>query len=682
MQIEMGNSTLAATRFLMRYFLVSFFMVLAICRVSASPNAVDSLRNLVEEPGISEPERSVRLANLALYYSSRQPDSTVYFATEALRLAETSGSTKAAALAHSALGAGLQKKDDVAGAFVNFFRSVELARESSDHALLATNYRRLGDAYFSIRVNDEAMRYFLRAMEGAKASNESQPITDLLIRMGELLEAQGNYAEANQRYTEALDNSQKLDNNLQMRGLSHLHLGRLYRKVDKNTDAEMHLTQALEAARTAGDSLTEVQALEELGLVAMHRGKLHEGRSYLQRALQQYTDLRHSEGEARTHLHLAYLLMEAWSMPEARIHLDRALAIAEDKELLPLQRDVWLALTAYHEQRAHFREALQANRQFDVIHDRIINDDRERQLTELAVRYAQSAQEQENKFLQEVNSAQEGRIRQQKRNNVLQTVALVLLLALVLVLVFIGGRQLRIKRQLARQKAELEEMNTAKDKLLSVVAHDFKSPLNALKSMLNFIREGTIERKDMDKMIPAFQKELDYTGQLLDNILIWAKSQMTGLQVNPREFDLKSLIEYNTHLMLPLAQQKEITLRSDIPKAMPAFADEDMVQLVVRNLLSNAIKFTRPSGKVTVTGYNEEGHWRISVVDTGIGIRPEDQAGLFSFSVRKTHGTSNEKGTGLGLSLSREFIEKNNGRIWVSSEDGMGSTFSFTLPKA
>ena len=624
----------------------------------------------------------MRYATLAMHFSQRNPDSIIYYATESLRLAEASGSKLASALAYSALGTGLQERDDVAGAFQNFLRAVELARESNDFNVLVTSYRRVGNAYFSIRLYEEAMRQYQRALDVIDATGEAQTKSHLLLDMGQLLEAQNHVAEAKKRYAEALDHCHKTDNNLLVRALCHLHLGRLHRKVDQASYAEMHLTQSLEATRNAGDVLIEAQALEELGLLSVQRGKLHEGRNYLQRSMQQFTALQNLEGLVRIHIHLAYLLMEAWNMPEARAHLDNALRISQHTGRLDLQRDAWKAYIAYHEQRSFFREALQASRQCEMLNDSISNADRERQLIELAVRYEQASQQKENKLLQEVNTAQEARIRQQVQNSVLQTVALGLLVTLVLVLVFIGGRQLRIKRQLASHKAELEEMNTAKDKLLSVVAHDFKSPLNALKSMLRFIREGTIEQKDMDKMIPAFEKELDYTGQLLDNILIWAKSQMTGLQVNPREFDLKTLVEYNTYLMLPLAQQKEITLRSDIPKTMPAFADEDMVQLVVRNLLSNAIKFTRPSGKVTVTGFSEEGHWRISVVDNGIGIKPEDQAGLFSFSVRKTHGTSNEKGTGLGLSLSREFIEKNNGRIWVSSEEGMGATFSFTLPKA
>jgi signal transduction histidine kinase len=107
-----------------------------------------------------------------------------------------------------------------------------------------------------------------------------------------------------------------------------------------------------------------------------------------------------------------------------------------------------------------------------------------------------------------------------------------------------------------------------------------------------------------------------------------------------------------------------------------------MLRIVVQNLMINAIKFTPRDGRIIVSSVEKEGYIEVSVADTGIGIEPEDSNDLFNFNnVFTTEGTGGEKGTGLGLPLCKEFVEKNGGKIWVESEPGKGSKFTFTLPK-
>jgi signal transduction histidine kinase len=129
------------------------------------------------------------------------------------------------------------------------------------------------------------------------------------------------------------------------------------------------------------------------------------------------------------------------------------------------------------------------------------------------------------------------------------------------------------------------------------------------------------------------------------------------------------------------AENKNINLMTDIPEKTYIHADVDMVKTVLRNLLTNAIKFNNKGGRVEVTANKNNGFYEIAVYDNGIGLTEEDQNKLFRIDVKnKTIGTSKEKGTGLGLILSKEYIEKNGGKIWVESEPGKGTRFIFTLP--
>ncbi len=130
-----------------------------------------------------------------------------------------------------------------------------------------------------------------------------------------------------------------------------------------------------------------------------------------------------------------------------------------------------------------------------------------------------------------------------------------------------------------------------------------------------------------------------------------------------------------------IADQKSITIKNDVPESLIIFADKSMISTVLRNLISNAIKFTREGGEVVVSARQNPKDILVSIKDNGIGIAPGRAKQLFSFDTNiSTPGTNKEKGTGLGLILSKEFVEKHGGSIWVESEEGKGSTFYFTLP--
>jgi signal transduction histidine kinase len=177
------------------------------------------------------------------------------------------------------------------------------------------------------------------------------------------------------------------------------------------------------------------------------------------------------------------------------------------------------------------------------------------------------------------------------------------------------------------------------------------------------------------------QTELAYN--LFENLLTWARSQLENMQFRPETLDMQRLIRQNLDLLHANLIQKNIEVAVNPETAFYAYADQDMVNLVLRNLMSNAIKFTFPGGKITVTVQQEKNYLEISVADTGTGMNQEELAGLFHPDKQFVrYGTLEESGTGLGLILVKEFVERNNGELRVASELNRGSTFSFTLPAA
>lgn len=234
--------------------------------------------------------------------------------------------------------------------------------------------------------------------------------------------------------------------------------------------------------------------------------------------------------------------------------------------------------------------------------------------------------------------------------------------------------------QLTIKGKELEDLNKLKDKLLSIVSHDFRSPLNSLRGTLSLFLKGALSKEELNMLTESLVDKLDNTYNLLENLLNWAKSQMQGMKVYAKKINLKAISEDCIDLLTPIADKKHVKITSHIKTSVVAFADNEMVKLVIRNLMSNAIKFTTTGNNIILEAIPDEDKVTISVADNGTGISNENQDKLFKLDNFSTIGTSNESGIGLGLLLCKDFVEKNGGEIWFESELEKGSTFYFTLP--
>ncbi len=231
----------------------------------------------------------------------------------------------------------------------------------------------------------------------------------------------------------------------------------------------------------------------------------------------------------------------------------------------------------------------------------------------------------------------------------------------------------------------LKESNATKDKFFSIIAHDLKGPLHALQGFSELLKDGYTDYSDEDRMryIRNIHEVAEQLNKLLQNLLDWSRSKTGRIEFHPENKYLSLIVKSTSDLLFEQARAKNITIVSKVTADVRVFCDENMMQTVIRNLISNAIKFTFPGGRILVEADNRSSEVLISVADNGIGIPKSQITKLFRIDeVYKTDGTNKEKGTGLGLILCREFVEKNNGRIWAESDPGKGSRFYITLPKS
>ena len=235
-------------------------------------------------------------------------------------------------------------------------------------------------------------------------------------------------------------------------------------------------------------------------------------------------------------------------------------------------------------------------------------------------------------------------------------------------------------RLLKAQTEELKEINTLKNKLFSVISHDLKSPMYALRNMFRNVQQYNLSAEEVKALVPEVLNDINYTIGLMENLLQWSRSQMNACKIMKEEVDVCALIEEVMYGQRLQAEAKQICIEHMMEAPVYLYGDRDMMNMVLRNLLSNAIKFT-PQGGSIYLGANDMGTFvEVYVQDTGTGMNKETLQKILQNNGFTTKGTASEPGTGLGLMLSREFLSRNGGQLHIESELGKGSTFSFTLP--
>lgn len=242
---------------------------------------------------------------------------------------------------------------------------------------------------------------------------------------------------------------------------------------------------------------------------------------------------------------------------------------------------------------------------------------------------------------------------------------------------------LRAQRTIRKQNKKLKDTLEARDKLYSVIAHDLRAPIGTIKMINSAIenKKAKIQNPDIRRFFEMINETTEEAFNLLENLLRWTRNQNGKTKVYATCFNISKAIRQVASLFSTIAEAKNIKIYNTITENITVYADEDMVKTVLRNLLSNAVKFTYPGGKIDIGVLESSDCIQISVKDNGKGIPKDLQSKLLKPNQYiTTYGTRNEKGSGLGLVLSQEFIKINKGKFWFSSQEGVGTTFFFTIP--
>jgi signal transduction histidine kinase len=541
---------------------------------------------------------------------------------------------------------------------------------------LATNATHRGDY-------EKAVQYNLKAKEFYESEHNTFDLTLVYIRLGVIYSEIKDFNKSIQSYRIALKFNDTLKNQ-RLRMTMVNNMGYLYYDIRKQYDtAKLLLNEALTLAQQFKSLEILVSARINLGNIAMEEQDYKKALEYFLVAykLPQLAGMNRERTALEVNMGETY--RKLGNPVLARKFLMLGLENAQKNGFMEFKKNAYLHLFDLETGLNHYKIANEYLVKYHDLKDSLWNQDIKTRIAELEFKSELNRKTALTEILQRNNELKEQVI---KRQWILVAgIALVVVLLVVLVLVMLGSRnRIRtINRLLDEKNHKLEELNKTKDKFFSIVAHDLKSPFNALLGLLSELDESydEFDEANRKKVIQSLRRNSNNTYNLLVNLLEWAQIQRTPLLNHPQETDLRQVVEQVMEVLQPRADMKQQALRNQVETGFKVFADPMLVKALLINLVNNSIKFTPVKGEIRVYASNAGGQTSVYVADNGIGI-PEDKIPLLfridnSF---KRQGTEQETGTGLGLIMCKEYIDMMGGEIKVQSRPGEGSTFCFSIP--
>jgi signal transduction histidine kinase len=550
-------------------------------------------------------------------------------------------------------------------------------------------YLAISDAFEEVSNYDKSLQFLEKAFELSSKISDATIHILVLNELGKINALTNNNEEAYQNYSEVL----KLEETLfqpSIKADALFHLAKLH---DKNGEQEKSIAlhkNALAIWRSLGNRLQEGRLLNEIGGVYERMKNLERALANYTAAQEVYQIIDQKRGIAESYNNIGALYYQQKEIQKAIENLNLGLAAGHSSQTKDPVRRSYEYLSLCFEAQGNYQKALEYKDSFLAMNDFIQKEESDQKLLEAQNRYVLDQKESQIDRLESVRKQREHEIAEQRkiRNFLFALIGLgFIVVVLILYLYALKRRSNKLLKavnaKVEQQNIELQNLNATKDKFFSILGHDLKSPLNSLSSfsslLINYF--DSLSKEEIQTLAKDLDKSLKNLYSLLDNLLEWARSQTGNINFTPEQFDLTKILQENKELLQVQAANKEIIIAQERTTPLMVSTHKHSITTVIRNLVANAIKFTPQGGSIKIHTTEKQGEVVVSIADTGVGMSEAVIQKLFRIDSKvSTLGTANEKGTGLGLVLCKDFVEKNGGRLWVESEEGKGSVFSFSIP--
>nr|WP_320117799.1 tetratricopeptide repeat protein [uncultured Marinifilum sp.] len=557
----------------------------------------------------------------------------------------------------------------------------------------------LGVAYYVDNQLDNSLDYLLKAHRFSQVHNYKKQTADISRYLATVYFETDKLDKAYTHTIQALDFYNKQNDELEIAMCNNL-LGLYYKQMGQYNKAVEYYENSLNLGRKISKKSLIGAILNDMGSMYAEIGDTLKAISIYNEAFSYHKSNGPNFKSGAFELDLADLYVQNGKLKKAKIHLTQGGVIARNLNSNRLLRDYYKVLANFEIRSGNSKKAVMAFQKLQAYQDSVSSWQLRNKIDELDLHHTMSISNQENELLRKQNQSQQLNFTRQ------YIVGLLVLLVLLLVIFLLTIRYrnnlkdnelLYLKNSLVHQHQEelmdavkrikvsedkLRVANNTKDKMFSLIAHDLRGAIGNVSNGLRMYlgeEDLNLSENDKEEFLQALFNSSESAYELMENLLFWAKNQTSTLSANKQTIDASSLINSNIGLYTDLAKIKSINLFSSKNPNVEVFADWNMVNTVLRNLISNAIKFTNKNGNIEVRSEIGQYFVKISVIDDGIGMMPEQIENIYDG--KTTDGTAAEKGTGLGLMLCRDFLIKNQGKMMVESEIDKGSVFSFIIPK-
>lgn len=679
--------------------IIVLVLALLVCPFSlvAQQSSVDSLEKLLNQK--SDTAKVGVYIMLGKEYAKNNINAAESVLNLSLELCDSMNYVAGLANTLKALGDIYTVTGEYSNAYKNIDKALGYYRSLGDMAGVSECFLSLSTISNRLADYPKALEHASNALVFARQVNHLHGMAMAYNLMGIVYDNMGNFKSALANYQKSLEIYSSTNDKVGM-GKIYLNIAIIYNKTGRKSDAENLLNKCVAIGKEFSDVRLLSITYGNMGLMNYEAGDFNKALEFYQLSLDMKEKLgdQHSIMIAHINIGSAYFQLGQTDKALQNILLSVELGreLGAKKEIM----DSYKLLAEVYEKKGDFRNAYDARTLQMLMNDSVFGQDQMKYMADVEKKNAISQLESENKILR-----QQSLIDQLKIENS-RFIRYYLLIGLAFAVVLIGlliyqsserrknsrrldevNRQLVvINEQLKLSERNLAESNRSKDQFFSIISHDLRNPLASMVSFVRILKRDfeTLDIEERQTLIDEFEKIVNRTGNLLENLLLWSRSQTGKISVSPSAFAANLILEENIDLHEVSLKTKNIRIEMHHAASVPSvFADLNMLNTVMRNLLSNAVKFTPMGGSIEL-GYNIIGSNCVFFVkDSGIGIAEDKLSNLFELGQAYIRtGTASEKGSGLGLVLCKDFVEKNNGKIWVESIPNSGTTFYFSAPIA
>ena len=536
---------------------------------------------------------------------------------------------------------------------------IEHYRKIDDLFNLAGCYMTLANAYQRLGQFDKAIECYNQCSEimdemGGEMAEVNKRY--VMNNIAEIHLAMNEYDRAEEFYLKCMemlgevdinDTASLLDLATYYQNLAEVHI------AQNKDDAVDFAEQSLELSQRYQDAPGKIiNRLMTLSKAYGNMGKVKEGEELLDEAL------RLAENNNEVFLQAVIYLQKG--------DFARAIAMAEENHYDELLQKA-LEDAYRHERENNPKLALEYYERSMAMKDSVFNETQQQLIRDYQVRYAMQEKEHELQMEQEKS----------KRNRMYVMVLTVVAMLLLLIAVI----WYRLAQTRKKRNEELERLNLTKDRLLSIVSHDVRTPVGAMGAMLRQMTDDYDAMNDTDRkanlvMLRTSTEALD--GRMA-NIIHWVKGELANSRIEPVDFNLSELVRECVKTQEMAINAKSLKIRNMVASDLIVHDDANVVRLVLQNLLSNAVKFSYPEGEVSVKAKTKDNRVWIEVADNGMGISEKKLDKIFKFMTSSASGTSGETGTGIGLFVTKQLLDKTGGEIRIESVKGAGTIVRFSV---